>query len=207
MATDLSTLSQESAQELHELGVKVKCVATALHLWNHRLTPAEQARLGGDFAKAYESFDVTTARAGSRVIEMWCRLRGDCSEDRAVVDIAESVGYLTSSSAAYFRRVLGEGPLDVRDHVAIPKWNKDRCELWFKGRVVRRIISSTIATRSVLMLDAFEEDGWPPRIDDPLSKGPNPGRLRSAIAQLNRGLSGIVFAADGTGKGIRWRAL
>jgi len=59
------------------------------------------------------------------------------------------------------------------------------------------------------ILAAFEEQGWPPRIDDPL-----PGRegldrrrhLRDTTDNLNRHQQHrlIKFMGDGTGQGVPW---
>jgi hypothetical protein len=56
---------------------------------------------------------------------------------------------------------------------------------------------------------AFEEEHWPPRIDDPLPKNPEllpKRRLHDAIKSLNRNQkrSLIRFMGDGTGEGVRW---
>ena len=59
------------------------------------------------------------------------------------------------------------------------------------------------------MLSAFEEEGWPPRIDDPLS--PLPGgnqreHLHNTIVNLNRyqRQRTIRFFGDGNGQGVCW---
>jgi hypothetical protein len=60
------------------------------------------------------------------------------------------------------------------------------------------------------VLAAFEEEGWPERIDDPLS--PNREieprkRLRDTVNALNgshKTKDLIVFEADGTGEGVLW---
>jgi hypothetical protein len=59
------------------------------------------------------------------------------------------------------------------------------------------------------ILAAFEEDGWPPRLDDPLP--PNHGtvpeeRLRATVRRLNQCQKPHVvrFESEGTGAGIRW---
>ena len=71
---------------------------------------------------------------------------------------------------------------------------------------VRRLRGMKVAKNVARILDAFEEEGWPDRIDDPLPGGRKPPRLRGAVATLNRGLSAIKFRADGTGEGILWEA-
>lgn len=65
------------------------------------------------------------------------------------------------------------------------------------------------APNQELVLAAFEEHGWPERVDDPL-----PGdadlvaqeRLHDTIKCLNRGVRPrlIHFRGDGTGKRILW---
>ena len=58
------------------------------------------------------------------------------------------------------------------------------------------------------VLDAFQEDGWPDRIDDPLSPSKDQQRLHETIASLNENMALplVHFRADGTGQGIVWEA-
>jgi hypothetical protein len=61
------------------------------------------------------------------------------------------------------------------------------------------------------ILAAFQEDGWPGRIDDPLpwvdGLGPQE-RLHEAVKGLNRGQLArlLEFRRDGTGEGVTWLA-
>ena len=57
------------------------------------------------------------------------------------------------------------------------------------------------------VLNAFEERGWPRRIDDPLPGSSDPQRLRETIGSMNEGLAGIYFRADGFGRGVLWERL
>ena len=61
-----------------------------------------------------------------------------------------------------------------------------------------------------MILAAFQEEGWPRSIDDPLP--PKSGisceqRLRDTIRHLNQHQANrlIVFAGDGTGERVLWR--
>jgi hypothetical protein len=59
------------------------------------------------------------------------------------------------------------------------------------------------------ILAAFEEEGWPPRIDDPLPPHPEQEpkrRLRDTIKSLNRHQINrlLHLTGDGTGQGVRW---
>lgn len=90
---------------------------------------------------------------------------------------------------------------------ARPQWNSNRRELSISGRVVKRY--RVPAPNQELILNAFAEDGWPGRIDDPLP--PNPDlepkrRLQAAITCLNRNQKErlIHFRGDGRGVGICW---
>ena len=63
-----------------------------------------------------------------------------------------------------------------------------------------------------IILAAFEEEGWPRRIDDPLP--PVAGkdsveRLHQAVMGLNRGQIArlLEFRRDGTGEGVEWLAI
>ena len=56
-----------------------------------------------------------------------------------------------------------------------------------------------------------EEEGWPCRIDDPLSPSGNvdPKRRCTMIKWLNRDheVQVLAFIGDGTGEGVRWKSL
>lgn len=86
-----------------------------------------------------------------------------------------------------------------------PSWDKEKCELRFDNAVVRHVKRS--AKNIVRILDAFEEEGWPPRIDDPLPPATETRRLSETVRTLNDRLDRIRFQADGSGKGIIWKPL
>ena len=89
-----------------------------------------------------------------------------------------------------------------------PHWDRHRHELKVGPVVVKRFRKS--APNQERVLDAFEELGWPERVDDPL---PVQGevvpatRLHDTIKRLNCTLTGSLlhFVGDGTGRGIEWR--
>jgi len=91
-----------------------------------------------------------------------------------------------------------------------PSWNAQRRELRLNGKLVKRFRQP--AVNQALILSAFEEEGWPESISDPLpgSPGVDPAaRLHNAIQRLNAAQQEgrIIFERDGTGEGILWRAL
>jgi hypothetical protein len=88
-----------------------------------------------------------------------------------------------------------------------PRWNADLRELRVDGKLVKRFrVPSPNQERIVA---AFEEEGWPPRIDDPLPPQPeqdSKSRLRDTIKSLNRHQVNrlLHITGDGTGQGICW---
>ena len=88
-----------------------------------------------------------------------------------------------------------------------PAWDAHRRLILCGDRVVKRFRGP--AKNQTLILDAFQEEGWPGRIDDPLAPGPDDdpsARLRDAVRRLNRRQCYPVlrFCADGTGQGVCW---
>ena len=66
-----------------------------------------------------------------------------------------------------------------------PRFDHETGELWFAGQCIRS--RKRPAPNQVLILEAFEEEGWPPQIDDPLPGGCDDprARLHDGLRQLN----------------------
>ena len=93
------------------------------------------------------------------------------------------------------------------DKRLVPHWDPKLHELRFNGQLVKRF--KLPSPNQEVILTAFEEEGWPTRIDDPLPPRPeqNPKRrLHDTIKSLNRNQKNrlIRIMGDGTGLGIRW---
>ena len=88
------------------------------------------------------------------------------------------------------------------------RWDNERRELRAGPLVVR--CDRTPSPNQEAVLAAFQEEGWPPRIDDPIrpegDMAPKP-RLHDTIRCLNRHHQADVihFKGDGTGEGICWQ--
>jgi hypothetical protein len=92
----------------------------------------------------------------------------------------------------------------------VPFWDTDRGVLYFAGQIVKRF--RWRAANQQRILTAFQEEGWPARIDDPLVPTPTlvgKQRLRDTIKCLNRKQAHALvrFQGDGSGLGIRWAAM
>ena len=90
-----------------------------------------------------------------------------------------------------------------------PQWDCDRREIRLGSHVVKQFKLPSPNQETILM--AFEEEGWPPRIDDPLPTQPHldpKRRLHDTIRSLNRHQKHrlLRFKGDGTGEGVLWEA-
>jgi len=88
-----------------------------------------------------------------------------------------------------------------------PHWDSLRRELTLDGQVVKRFRVPAPNQEAVLM--AFEEEGWPAMVLDPLSpqdEQDGKQRLHDTIKSLNRSrLARVIhFSGDGTGEGVMW---
>jgi hypothetical protein len=120
----------------------------------------------------------------------------------------------TASLAGGVTAVLANGSLaenhrNGTSHVAVkPCWNVVRRELTLNGTLVKQF--RVPAHNQEKFLAAFEEEGWPDHIDDPLPISGDinpPTRLHDAINRLNgrqtRRL--IRFSGNGAGTGVSWQ--
>lgn len=92
----------------------------------------------------------------------------------------------------------------------VPEWDGARHEFRLGERIVK--VFKVPSPNQEKILTAFQEEGWPPRIDDPLpptlSIDPKQ-RLHDTIKSLNRSQKHrlIRFLGDGSGQGIRWEVI
>lgn len=92
----------------------------------------------------------------------------------------------------------------------IPTWDRYRQELRVGDVVVKQF--KVPAPNQELVLAAFQEEGWPVHIDDPLpprGEQDTKRRLHETITSLNRNQRArlVRFMGDGTGQGIRWELI
>ena len=83
-----------------------------------------------------------------------------------------------------------------------PKFDKGLCELSVNGFVILQLHKRR---NQYAVLCAFEDQGWPRRIEWPLDCDAENGH-RDTVKSLNRGqkLQLIKFSCDGSGCGVRW---
>jgi hypothetical protein len=89
----------------------------------------------------------------------------------------------------------------------VPRWDKETRQLWWQDILVKEFHGP--APNQELVLEAFQEQKWPARMDDPLPQSPRIDpkvRLHDKIKMLNRHHRHRVlrFGGDGSGQGVRW---
>jgi hypothetical protein len=104
--------------------------------------------------------------------------------------------------------LTGADPSEARGSLSeVPWWDGKARQLWWHGLLTKQLHRP--ARNQETVLAAFEEEGWPMRIDDPLPQTPEIDpkvRLHDTIKNLNRHQlrRGICFRGDGRGWGVLW---
>jgi len=108
------------------------------------------------------------------------------------------------------KRPAGDAPARHGEFLADfvrPHWDAMRRELIVGGQVVKRFRRP--APNQEAVISAFEEEGWPPAIFDPLPPDAEQDckqRLHNTIKALNHSrLARVIrFRGDGTGQRVVW---
>jgi hypothetical protein len=121
---------------------------------------------------------------------------------RDAEELGESQGLATARSDGLRLSTTNGVPNAVK-----PTWDPDRQQLRVGDRIVKEF--KVPAPNQETILAAFEEEQWPPRIDDPLTPVAEQDpkrRLHDTINSLNRNQKRplVRFFGDGSGQGVRW---
>ncbi|MBY0455979.1 MAG: hypothetical protein K2V38_01430 [Gemmataceae bacterium] len=107
-----------------------------------------------------------------------------------------------AASIAALRDILNPPPPAVPPDPPpreVPQWDATARRLSFRGRECKRFAKP--AQNQELVLAAFQEEGWPEAIDDPLPGG----KLGRTVESLNDRLEHIRFRLNGAGTGVIWQ--
>ncbi len=110
--------------------------------------------------------------------------------------------------APYTRAARRHKPKTSARRRAVPHWDARSRELWFGARLIKQF--QVPAPNQELVLAAFEEQNWPPCIDDPLRQDASVDskeRLHNTLIRLNRSHRHRVihFGGNGNGRGVKWQ--
>lgn len=190
-------------------------------LWKAHCASEEADRETGDFAVNRAALDEAgicdrelslllcgeiVARVGSNTP---AGDRLDLSESRRFILTSHGVRLVESIIGAVADAGVGAPTLSAsKSPAATPRWDSSRRVLDFQGVVMKKFLRP--APNQECILAAFEEQGWPLRIGDPLpdeSEVAAAARLHDAVKRLNRSMHVRIvrFSGDGTGEGVCWR--
>lgn len=217
----LADLRPEVVEELREIALRVSYGPPAFRVLQNILNEDEWGQIEEELQEYYPSTE--SIEAGKKpkklpheyALQTLVRLR-NISQARSVIELALANDLLTGASYRRLLREIGEqeetppaapvppaavAPPEPPRH---PEWDDELCELWYGGQLLKRIRGRKVAKNVIKVLDAFQEEGWPRHILDPLPKGADSKRLHDTISSLNEGLELIHFRADGNGEGFCW---
>ncbi len=87
-------------------------------------------------------------------------------------------------------------------------WNKFPKQLTVNGVCAKEIRSLSNAVNVVKILEFFQDDEWPDRVDSPFNDDEaGKERLRDSVRSLNRNLLFLHFESDGDGQGVILKVL
>jgi hypothetical protein len=187
--------STEALETLNTQRSRVNCAWSADRVWNRFLSDEDRKKLGDNLDSAYSDHH--------GLIGMWIKIR-KVSVAQATIDLGFLLGFIDQPTKNWLLQEFGEITASEAHQADLPVWNRERGELSCGGKVIRKIRKRNQAKNIVKVLDAFQEEGWPHRIDDPLPNGPDGARVNQTRDSLNQNLQVIRFHGDGTGQGFTW---
>lgn len=190
-------LDQKLRATLNIHAARLQHPQIGFEVWSGLLSEKERCQVG--------AFQDAFTRGTGWTIGMWARAKGT-SRALATLQLARLYGMPEGQYAALVRQVDAAQPIsDLLSDRNRLYWDSERGELHWHGEIVRTIRNQQTGHELVQILDAFEECGWPVRIDDPLPSSSNPTQLADRIKSLNKGLQRIRFRKSG--EGVAWRPL
>jgi hypothetical protein len=182
--------AQSMGQDVWEFAVEIRCLREAAMTHNHLRWLLAQ----GWIAQALDKSQPSRHRRTLRRV--------------ANLSLSESACFVLTETGFQFSECHAEPPANGQLEGARPSWDAMHRELRVGPVVVKRFKQA--APNQQTILDAFEEEGWPPFIDDPLPPQPDQDvkrRLHYTIDNLNRAYEQplLHFYAGGNGQRIGWR--
>ena len=204
-----NTLPAAVRESLETALPRISNELAARELWVNRFTAADRRKFDVPWPEVWKKHN--------SIIEMWHVARGTPTSNACIVEIAHALGFINGTQRESLLDALGASTRSGlasggrgRSTAATPHWNNDTKKLSYQNQTVRKVVRPKQAYNIVTILNAFQDAGWPHRIDDPLvGRKPSDDTRRRDISNLNKGLrKGLLkFACDGNGTGFVWNKI
>lgn len=199
----MSTGQSENLREIHSReiqGLYYQIINNSIAIdqtWSSILTEQERQRYDREWPDH---------RVGeTSIVGTYCYLK-QCSINTAIIEIARDLGLTSQINYQRLLNEINELPTNRVCTIERPSWHREVRELMWGEQVIRKVARFNQQNQVVMVFDAFEQQGWCNRIDDPIVPR-DAVRLNETIRTLNNKLLVIRFSSDGSGSGIRWRVV
>ena len=172
----------------------------------HGLVTKGYARQAPVEAGADDDGDALDRRDRIALPQLCCFMLSEVGTQRALSTLGRGAASVERVLPADGLWPIASAPV-CRAQWPVPCWDFKLRELQVAGRLVKRFRVPSPNQETILA--AFQEEGWPELIDDPLppkSGKDSKRRVHDTIKNLNRHQATrlLRFCGDGTGKRIRW---
>ena len=202
------TLPAAVRESLETARNRISNELAARELWTNRFTAADRRKFDVPWPEVWKKHN--------NIIEMWRIARGTPTFNACIVEIAHALGFINGTHRESLLDALGASTRSGlasggrgRSIAATPHWDNDTQKLSYLNQTVRKVMRPKQAYNIVTILNAFQDAGWPHRIDDPFGRKPSDDTRRRDISNLNKGLRNgrLKFACDGNGTGFVWNKI
>ena len=171
---------------INESSLRIRGSSNYIQFWERLLSPSEREQLGGDI-------DNCAANQPS-CADLLCELREAWGRERAIIEIAYSLGYLSSQDYEWIRQ-LDTDAIPIANRT--PTWNRRTGVLEFEGKRCRKITVGK-ATKIAPLLDQFQAAGWSTCVKFAFNpKDADPQEIHQACRKLNSKMEHISFYVEG----------
>jgi hypothetical protein len=197
-------IPQAVQRSLESALARISNETAARKLWTDCFTAADRRKFAEPWPEVWKKHNI---------IGMWHIARGTPTWNECIIEIAHALGFINVQRRHSLLDELGAKPRAgmARNSrpSAVPHWDEDARELRYLGQVVRVVKKPKQAHNIVGILRAFEDAGWPRRIDDPHRRKPSDQTRRRDVENLNKRLLKplLKFECDGNGTGFLWKKI
>lgn len=184
-----SEMSRSAWEATKEAFYRITCQQSTNRFWERHLSANDLERL-------------SDVRPGIRADYAFMKAR-DVDQIEAIIEVAYLVGFLDLPNRDWLRREWSLPISESAPHNR-PIWRREKGELCFRGKVIRKIRLRKKRTNLETLLNEFDAENWQTEIASPFVFSQH---LYDTIRYLNKNLSHIRFHASEGGEKCGWKVV